>query len=107
MDDTPNEYRKSIENEFKNISEFRSCEVTFSIDGGEIQEKIRNEENKNRSLILGSAWERDLAKDIGADLLIISPPIAYRLVLNCGYAGYKGGLRVVEDIYNTVLDTYR
>ncbi|SMC25034.1 nitrogenase molybdenum-iron protein beta chain [Clostridium acidisoli DSM 12555] len=107
VDDTPNEYKKSIEDEFKNISEFRSCEVTFSIDGGEIQEKIRNEENKNRSLILGSAWERDLAKDIGADLLIISPPIAYRLVLNCGYAGYKGGLRVVEDIYNTVLDTYR
>ena len=36
---------------------------------------------------------RDLATDLGADLLIVSVPVAYRLTLNCGYAGYNGGLR--------------
>lgn len=46
-------------------------------------------------------------KVIGADLLIVSVPVFYRLVLNCGYAGYAGGLRVIEDIYDRVLDTYR
>lgn len=107
VDDTPDEYKKAIEDEFEHISEFRSCSVTFSADGGEIQKEIKNGEHKNRSLILGSAWERDLAKEIGADLLIISPPVSYRLVLNCVYAGYNGGLRAIEDIYGIVLNTYR
>jgi nitrogenase molybdenum-iron protein beta chain len=85
--------------------------VEFDIDGGAVQDKIRADvaesETKNRSLILGSGWERDLAKEIDADLLIVSVPVTYRLVLNCGYAGYNGGLRVIEDIYDRVLDTYR
>ena len=107
IDDTPEKYRASIKTQFENISELRKAEVTFSVDAGEIQEEIRSDVNNNRALILGSGWERDLAQDIGADLLIVSVPVAYRLVLNCGYAGYNGGLRAVEDIYDRVLNTYR
>lgn len=107
IDDTPEKYRESIIEQFNKISEFRSAEVAFSIDGGAIQEEISKELQKNRALILGSAWERDLATNIGADLLIISAPVTYRLVLNCGYAGYIGGLRAIEDIYDRVLNTYR
>lgn len=107
IDDTPEEFRESIEEQFKNISDYRSAQVTFSVDGGTIQEEIRSDDHKNRALILGSGWERDLAKDIGADLLILSVPVSYRLILNCGYAGYNGGLRAVEDIYDRVLNTYR
>lgn len=107
IEETPEEFKEGIIKEFNKISEYRSAEVEFSVDGGEIQKEIRNDEHKNRSLILGSSWERDLAKDIGADLLIVSPPVAYRLVLNCTYAGYNGGLRAIEDIYNIVLNTYR
>ena len=107
IDDTPEKYRESITEQFNKISEFRSAEVAFSIDGGAIQEEISKDDRKNRVLILGSGWERDLASNLGADLLIISAPIAYRLVLNCGYAGYNGGLRVIEDIYDRVLNTYR
>lgn len=107
IDDTPQKYQQQIIDQFKTISPYRSAEVTFSIDGGEIQEEIRKEPQNNRALILGSGWGRDLAKDIGADLLIVSAPVNYRLILNCGYAGYNGGLRVIEDIYDRVLDTYR
>lgn len=107
IDDTPEKYRESITEQFNKISEFRSAEVAFSIDGGAIQEEIGKDNRKNRVLILGSGWERDLASDLGADLLIISAPVAYRLVLSCGYAGYNGGLRVIEDIYDRVLNTYR
>lgn len=107
IDDTPEKYRESITEQFNRISEFRSAEVAFSIDGGAIQEEISRDDRKNRVLILGSGWERDLATNLGADLLIISAPVAYRLVLNCGYAGYNGGLRVIEDIYDRVLNTYR
>jgi nitrogenase molybdenum-iron protein beta chain len=107
IEDTPEIYQEAIREQFRNISELRSAEVTFCIDGGKIQEEIRANQSKNRSLILGSGWERDLAKEINADLLIISVPVNYRLVLNCGYAGYNGGLRAIEDIYDIVLNTYR
>lgn len=106
IDDTPEVYKDTIQKEFHSISEFRSAEVVFTIDGGAAQDEIRKDPQKNRALILGSAWERDLATDTGADLLIVSPPVTYRLVLSCGYAGYNGGLRLIEDIYDRVLNTY-
>lgn len=81
--------------------------MDFENDAGAIQQAIRSEDNRQRSLILGSSWERDLAKEIKADLLILSPPVAHRLILSRGYAGYDGGLRLIEDIYDRVLDTYR
>lgn len=107
IDDTPEEFREEIKKLFAGISDLRSAEVAFSIDGGAIQQEIRAEPQKNRAIILGSGWERDLASGIKADLLIISAPVTYRLVLNCGYAGYNGGLRTIEDIYDRVLNTYR
>ena len=107
IDDTPEIYKKQIEQHFIEISDFRTSSVSFSIDGGEIQKEIRQEQQKNRALILGSGWDRDLANDIKADLLIVSAPVTYRLILNCGYAGYRGGLRAIEDIYDRVLNTYR
>lgn len=107
IDNTPEEFQPAIQEQFQNISPFRSAKVIFSADAGAVQAQIRQEENKQRSLIVGSGWDRDLAKDIGADLLIVSVPVAYRLILHCGYAGYNGGLRVIEDIYGKVLDTYR
>lgn len=107
IDGTPEEFRGTIEEQFRHISDFRSAAVDFETDGGVIQEAIRREDRGQRSLILGSSWERDLAKEINADLLILSVPVAHRLVLSCGYAGYKGGLRLIEDIYDRVLDTYR
>lgn len=107
IDNTPDKYRKDIKTEFENISEFRRADINFSINGGEIHEIIRSHEYKSRTLILGSGWDRDLATDLGADLLIVSVPVFHRLVLSCGYAGYNGGLRAIEDIYDRVLDTYK
>lgn len=107
VDNTPEEYRESIREQFRTISDRRSAQVEFTEDGGGIQEDIRKNQLKQRSLILGSGWERDLAIEIGADLLPVSVPVTYRLILNCGYAGYNGGLRLVEDIYDRVLGTYR
>lgn len=107
IEDTPEKYKEAIQREFENISEYRKAEVEFSVDAGEIQEEIFNDDHSKRALILGSAWDKDLASKINADLLIISVPVSYRLVLNCGYSGYAGGLRAIEDIFDRVLGTYR
>ncbi|CQR56304.1 nitrogenase component 1 [Paenibacillus riograndensis] len=107
VDNTPEEYRAGIAEQFRKISSRRSAKVEFVEDGGAIQEDIRQKKPKQRALILGSGWERDLADELGADLLPVSVPVTYRLLLNCGYAGYNGGLRLIEDIYDRVLNTYR
>lgn len=107
IDDTPEEYREEIKEQFNKISDLRSTEVAFSVDGGTIHAEISEDDNKHRSLILGSAWERDIARKKGADLLILGVPVTYRLPLIKGYIGYNGGLSLVEDIYDKVLDTFR
>ncbi|MBY9081987.1 hypothetical protein KIH86_16740 [Paenibacillus sp. HN-1] len=107
VDDTPESYREGIRQQFASISDRRSAKVEFSVDGGDIQEKIRQSAPKQRALILGSGWERDLATEIRGDLLPVGVPITYRLILNGGYAGFNGGLRLIEDIYDRVLNTYR
>ncbi|WP_238948261.1 nitrogenase component 1 [Clostridium sp. YIM B02569] len=111
IDDTPEQYKESIIKEFESISEYRSAEVEFNVDAGAVQLEIEKEKEKDfqegRALILGSGWDRDLAAKLNADLLITSVPVTYRLILNCGYAGYNGGLRAIEDIYDRVLNTYR
>ena len=76
------------------------------LDSEKIEEDYKNNSDK-RPLILGSGWEKELASRINGDLLIVSVPVTYRLILNCGYAGYEGGLRAIEDIYDRVLATYR
>ena len=50
---------------------------------------------------------KELAAEIDADFLSIACPTPYRIVLTTNYVGYTGGLRVIEDIYNTSLATYK
>lgn len=107
IDDTPLPFRKGIAEQFAHLSDRRSAEIVFEANGGAVSRAVRKEPNESRALILGSGWDRDLARELKADLLILSVPVQYRLVLDCGYAGYRGGLRAIEDIYDRVLDTYR
>lgn len=131
VDGTPEEYREQVLEQFRTVSDTRKIDVAFNEDGGLVQEEIRNiedhekkqafssglrhdmngkpvlgdewERDWSRPLILGSAWDKLLAQQIGADLVIVGVPVNYRLVLNCAYAGYTGGLRLIEDIYDEVL----
>ena len=112
VDDIPEKFQDSVREEFENISilQKRQVEVVFDPDAGANQKRLEedaaNYEDK-RLLILGSSWERNLAHKLNADLLIISVPVQHRLIMNCGYTGYAGGLRAIDDIYDRVLATYR
>ena len=48
----------------------------------DVEGVYKNYEDK-RILILGSAWDKNLASKLNADLLIESPPVQYRLIMNC------------------------
>lgn len=113
VDDIPERYQDYVREQFDNLSELgrkRDIEVVFDPDAGKnqarLEEDAKNYEDK-RILILGSSWDKNLADKLKADLLIISVPVQHRLIMNCGYTGYAGGLRAIEDIYDRVLATYR
>ena len=106
-DNTPERWQKVVTEELEHISEYRSVTPVFETDGEKILLEIDKDDHKNRFIILGSAWESHYAKQNDADLLILNVPLTYRLALNCAYIGYNGGLRVIEEIYNGVLATYR
>lgn len=112
VDNTPEKYHEEIKEHFEHISEYKKRDVRVVIDpdagASQIAIEADHAENPNRRpLILGSGWDKHLAEKLGGDLLPVNNPVAYRLVLNCGYTGYEGGLRAIEDIYDRVLGTYR
>lgn len=126
IEDTPEKYKDKVLEEYKKVSDKREIKVEFTIDGGAAQEAIRFEQQNskkryevytfdtdtsedkhyNRAYILGSAWEKGLAKELNCDFITIAPPSTYRLALATAYVGYRGGLRIAEDIYNTELERY-
>jgi nitrogenase molybdenum-iron protein beta chain len=53
--------------------------------------------------ILGSSLEKDFAGIIGANLLTVSFPITDRLIVGRGYAGFNGGLALLEDLIGKVI----
>lgn len=107
-DDTPWQYRKSIEYEFEHLSNSTSAKVIFEIDGGKIHQRMRKYECGNHTpLILGSSWDRDIVSELNGFGINISLPVKHRLVLNRTYVGYNGGLTLTEDIYSNILETYK
>jgi nitrogenase molybdenum-iron protein beta chain len=107
VDNTPAEYIAEITANLKSASDKRDIPVYFNPDAGACQDIIRQARHKGRGLIIGSGWDKELAREKDCDFLSASPPSPYRLVLTTGYIGYSGGLRVIEDIYDVVLATYQ
>jgi len=55
------------------------------------------------AFVLGSSLERELATTIGAAHLSVSFPVSNRAVLDRGYTGYRGGLRLMEDLIGAIV----
>lgn len=106
-DGVAEEYQDSITAEFKNFEDGIEAKVVFSNDGGEIHEDIRKLTFRSRPLILGSAWDRVLSREINGYQLSLATPVTNRLVLNRSYVGYEGALRLIEDIYSLVLEDFQ
>lgn len=99
-DDTPEKYRNKITEEFKKLNYDIRAEVEWSTDGNAIHKKIKALDFEGIPLIIGSYWEKEIAKEIKGRYVNISYPVINRLVINGSIAGYSGGLRLLEDIYS-------
>ncbi|MDR1496278.1 MAG: hydrogenase [Clostridiales Family XIII bacterium] len=107
VDGIPERYHDGIRRELAKTSDKKNIPLFFEPDAGKAQDVVRSLHHNGRGIIIGSGWDRELAEEKEYDFLSASAPSPYRLVLTSHYAGYSGGLRVIEDIYNTSLATYR
>lgn len=105
-DGTPEEFRPALTRAFADLNYGIKAEVSFSSDGYQIHEEIKKADYFGYPLILGSSWEKKLARDTKAHYLAISWPNFERLIINSSYVGYGGGLKLLEDIYSVVLTRF-
>ncbi|HWP96076.1 MAG TPA: nitrogenase component 1 [Syntrophomonadaceae bacterium] len=103
-DETPDEHRPSIISQLADLAPGIGTSVTFTPDGGIIAREMKDYPHQQLPLLIGSSWDRDLAAGLKGYTLSLCPPITDKLVLDRSYAGYSGGLRLIEDIYSAVLE---
>ncbi|MDR0671709.1 MAG: hydrogenase [Oscillospiraceae bacterium] len=106
MEDVPEAYRADIEGYFRDMNYDIEAEVSFETDGYLVQNEIRGADYHGYPLIVGSAWEKKVARDTNAHFLSIAWPLNERLIINSSYVGYEGGLKFLEDVYSVVLTRF-
>jgi len=103
-DDPPERYRPALSAVLAQLADRVSADVTYSNDGGEIARTLRAETRSDqRPIVFGTSWDRDIARELRGYCVSVNLPITDRLVLDRAYAGYAGGLRLIEDMYASVL----
>ena len=104
--DNPNQKNENnLKEIFKKEFPEYADKLFFEIDSEKIAENVIPELQKtNRALVLGSDWEKLYTKQSGNLFQYISAPIHQQLIISKSYVGYEGGLRLLEDIYNTLFE---
>jgi nitrogenase molybdenum-iron protein beta chain len=99
--DTPSESaKKNILEVFSSLGEEFTGKVFFEPDGGAIQSDIRSRLNgSKKAAIFGSLWEDALAEETGNLSYHISLPLCNDVITNRTFAGYNGGIRLMEELY--------
>lgn len=107
LDDDPKKNEEEfIKSEFAKIVPEYSDSVQFQADGRLITDDIKKRLNGSRkALILGSYWERKVAHKTGNFFTHLSLPIIQEVITTSSYAGYNGGLRLLEKIYQSAFDS--
>lgn len=103
--------KEQLELSFKNNN--IQGELIFETDASIIHKKIRSNHIENRDefysnsytplYILGSTFEKEFADKVGARKLGVSYPLYDRVIINKGYAGYRGGLQLFEDLIGSLV----
>ncbi len=94
------EDKERIKRELTNLEYARAPKVLFLADQYDINKALLNEEEI--SLIVGSSNEAEIASLKGLQLIVATFPINDRLIFNRTYAGYRGSLTLIEDLYDNL-----
>lgn len=101
-ENTPEEYKEQIREQFRKIDDDVSLEVEFLEDGYQIEQALRSAPEKP-AIIFGTTWDRDIAKELKGNIVEIGFPSSYEVVLSRAYAGYRGALSIIEKIFTAAI----
>lgn len=100
IDDPRPDARAAIESALRSAGTEFEGTLRFETDGGKIQADVRQSiGNSCKSVILGSTWESAIAHEQNNLLVHLSLPLNDDVIINRSFAGYNGGLRLLEEIY--------
>jgi nitrogenase molybdenum-iron protein beta chain len=112
-DDLDEDQKETIREGFEKIAFERRPELIFETDTYRIQQYIEQNDPQfledeyyptiSPAFILGSTIERRLAEVLNGPFLSVSFPIINRIVISKGYAGFNGGLALLEDLIGAQL----
>jgi nitrogenase molybdenum-iron protein beta chain len=92
--------RAYITREIQSLEYAKAPDVFFLSDHYDIRQKLR--EYDGITLLVGSSLEREVALELDIQCHVMSFPMSDQLVLNRTYAGYRGSLTLVEDLFNNL-----
>lgn len=72
-------------------------------DTWELDSNQRYYDSLGPSVILGSVFEKELSDEFKYPLVTISFPVTNRVIMNRAYAGFNGGITLIEDIFTTLV----
>lgn len=78
----------------------RPPKVVFETDQWKIRQEL--EAYEEITLLIGSSNEREFALEKDIQCSVIAYPITDRLIFNRTYAGYRGSLTLIEDLYDNL-----
>lgn len=106
VDDTPKNVREQIKEEFKNLNYGLEAEVSFETDGYKIHQQIREHDYHGYPLVLGGYYEKEVTEELKGNFLNVAYPVQDKVVFDDSYAGYTGGIRLIEDIYTVAVSRF-
>jgi nitrogenase molybdenum-iron protein beta chain len=105
--------KEKIVSSLENLKSGLKAKVKFDTNTASVKKYITEVWQRNRNdryydsmspaVIVGSAFERDLAAEFNLPLVTATYPVTNRVVLNRAYAGINGGLSLTEDIFSTLV----
>lgn len=87
-------------------------QIIFETDTSKISAKLKEKLERegddynspiSPAFLLGSVLDRQLATELKAGFLSVSHPVTNRVVTDQAYAGYRGGVRLINDILNVLI----
>lgn len=89
-----------IKDQLTQLEYARPPKVVFETDQWKIQQEL--ESHAEITLLIGSTKDREFALKKDIQCSVITYPITDRLIFNRTYAGYRGSLTLIEDLYDNL-----
>lgn len=94
------EDKQRILGQLTSLEHARTPEVFFESDQWKISKAL--DAHPEITLLAGSTNDREYGMEKGIQCSVVAYPITDRLVFNRGYAGYRGSLTLLEDLYDNL-----